>query len=111
MAHRLSPDKGKLLENAVFLELRRRKHNIFFYKTANNLEVDFYLPDYEKQLIQVCFEIDQYNTFEREIRSITTAMDETGSRNGIILTYNTNDILERGKYKIKIMPAWKWFLD
>lgn len=47
-----SKNKGKLMENVVYLSLKRKNIKIFYYKTSDSFEVDFYLPD-EGLLIQV----------------------------------------------------------
>jgi len=40
-----SPDWGRLLENFVFMELRRRTQWIEYYRTQSGREVDFYVQD------------------------------------------------------------------
>ena len=42
VSHSFSEDSGRLLETAVFLELKRRDENIFYYKEDNS-EIDFVL--------------------------------------------------------------------
>jgi len=78
---------GKLLENAVFLELKRRYgNNVYYYKSEANLEVDFYIPS-AKLLIQVCEKLDSPDTIGREVKGLNSAIAETprGTR-GIILS-------------------------
>ena len=41
-----SPNTGKLMENAAFLALRRKAHEIYYYTTPVGFEVDFYLPEF-----------------------------------------------------------------
>ncbi|KKQ76143.1 MAG: hypothetical protein US98_C0048G0007 [Parcubacteria group bacterium GW2011_GWC1_38_6] len=36
---------GKLIENMVFLHLRRKHHNMYYYKTSQDYEVDFFLQE------------------------------------------------------------------
>ena len=45
VSFRTTPDKGQLLENLVFVELKRRNYHIWFYKTRNNYEIDFIIKD------------------------------------------------------------------
>jgi predicted AAA+ superfamily ATPase len=40
----------------------------------------------------------------REINGLKNAMNETGLKEGVIITYNQEDILE----DIPLIPAWKW---
>lgn len=55
IAFQFSKNKGKFLENLAFLELKRRYPEIYYYKTANNLEVDFLIKSGKRDisLIQV----------------------------------------------------------
>lgn len=53
------PDKGKKLENAVLVELVRRRENVHYYKTAS-ADVDFVLTKENRacELIQVCYSMN-----------------------------------------------------
>ncbi len=53
-----SPNTGKLLENLVFLTLRRDTQEIYYYTSPGGFEVDFYRPA-SRQLIQVAQSLDQ----------------------------------------------------
>lgn len=74
----------------VYLELRRQNknlHSIYYYKTKNNLKVDFCLTKGRKiiSLIQVVEHFESSKTREREIRALTTAMDELKLNKGGLL--------------------------
>lgn len=49
-------NSGHLLENLIFITIRRTTESIFHYRTKNGLEVDFIvqMPDHSKNLLQVC---------------------------------------------------------
>ncbi len=100
----------KLLENQVFIELSRKyKEQIFYFK--RNLEVDFYLP-IKKILIQVSYSIDDEDTRKREVKALTLAMIELEIQSGIIITYDTKDLIELNNGRtIDVIPAWKWLLN
>ena len=90
-----SADTGRLLENIIFLELKRRSSQIWIGKT-DNLEVDFVVHDkngYTKY-IQVAYSVKEQKTLERELapfdkipdfneRLLITMDYETGSHNGV----------------------------
>lgn len=103
-------DKGRLLENMVYIELIRRGYEVYFYKTKNNLEIDFFIPDNNNQLIQVCYDLSQPKTLNREIRALEKANQELGSDNMLILTYNTSQSFVVGKHIIEAVPTWKWIM-
>lgn len=111
VSFRLSPDKGKLLENLIFLELKRRFCEIYFYKTKNNYEIDFLVKNESFQIIQVCYDISSQTTRNREIRAIQSAMDELNINDSYLLTYNTRERLNYNNKLINIVPAWEWLLN
>jgi len=111
-AFQFSYDRGKYLENIVFLELLRRGHRpnleIFSYKTKNNKEVDFYLNN--KQLIQVCYDISDKKTKDRELSALIVAGKELLCDDLQVLTYNQEGIDKVGNKEIRFIPVWKWLL-
>jgi len=111
VSFRFSEDKGRLLENCVFLELKRRKQEIYYYKTANGNEVDFLIKQGKSPLlIQVSWSLADNKTKQREIRSLVKAMKELKTNKAIILTYNSQGELKLNNKKISIMPVFKWLL-
>ena len=111
VSFRLTPDKGKLLENLVFLELKRRFSEIYFYITKNNYEIDFLVKNERLQIIQVCYDISSKVTREREVRAIQNAMDELNINDSYLLTYNTRERLNYNNKLINIVPVWEWLLN
>ncbi len=91
-ASRLSrvENKGRYLENLVYLELRRRGHEIFYYLTNNRHEVDFFSksPDSQLHLYQVCWDLSSPKTSEREIQALTEAEKELNIKGAIITAKN-----------------------
>lgn len=61
-------DSGKILENMVYLELKRRGYKVYV-GTIGQLEIDFIaLKHNERNYIQVCQTISDGKTRERELR-------------------------------------------
>ncbi|MFA5796946.1 MAG: ATP-binding protein [Candidatus Woesearchaeota archaeon] len=112
VAFATSDDTGKLLENVVFLKLLADEKEIYYYKTTNNLEVDFAVKEGKKitQFIQVCLSISDFNTRERELRALWKAMEEQHLSEGLILTKDTEETIHHDKKKIMILPVWKWLI-
>ncbi len=110
---KFSEDRGRVLENAVFLELKAKARNLYYYKTRDGLEVDFFSEGRKKNrdLIQVSWSIGEKAVREREIKSLLSAMDELGMKKGTILTYEESDIIKRNGKEIKIAPAYRWMLE
>lgn len=104
-----SEDKGRMLENMVFLHLRRHYKDVFYFR--EKYECDFLVREKGKitDAIQVCFELNDDNK-EREIKGLHEALEKLRLEQGTILTFNQEDELTVSNKKIKIMPAWKWLI-
>lgn len=113
IAFKFSENIGKLYENVVFLELLRKNHKIYFYKADNGWEVDFVVQEKNKivSAIQVCYDLTDIKTKERELKSLMYACDKFGLKEGIIIT---NDLDKEEKINQKIIryiPLWKWLIE
>ena len=106
-----SEEKGRLLENLVFLELRRRRAEIFYH--VNRLECDFVIRKGITivQAIQVCHSFNTDQTRTREVKGLLEALNMYGLAEGLILLHDTQEhtFEEDGKV-IRVMPVWKWLL-
>ncbi|MEA3444275.1 MAG: ATP-binding protein [Bacteroidota bacterium] len=111
IAFKFSDDLGKLLENIVFIELKRRQKDVFFYKTRNNKEVDFIYRETDfYHLFQVSYSLDGNNTRNREVKSLIEADAEIPNCKHSILTYNDEETIVLDDIRIQVVPIWKWLL-
>ena len=106
-------DKGRLLENLVFLELIRRENDVSYFQASQNEEVDFLIKKGKKitQLIQVCYDLGNFMTKDREIKSLVKASEEFKCSNLLILANSHEEELVVDGKKIIIKPVWKWLLE
>jgi len=105
-----SPNTGKLLENLVFLALRRQTKEIYYYATPGGYEVDFYLPE-KRQLIQVARNMENPTTREREIRALSDALKGVKVESALILSdANENEFLLDG-IKVETRSVAEWLLN
>lgn len=105
-------DKGRLLENLVFVELNRRNKDISYYQNSLKEEVDFVIKEGKKvkQLIQVSYDISNFMTLDRELRVLVKASEEFRCNNLILLTmYEERQEKINGEL-IKVIPISKWLL-
>jgi predicted AAA+ superfamily ATPase len=110
MAYRPTSDQGAVLENLVFMHFRRKGIHPEYYITKSGKEVDFVVAPEggkERQLIQVCWDIRNPDTRNREIHALAEAKRELGSKTNTIVTWLDEDTSVEG---IAILPAWKWLL-
>lgn len=111
VAFSFSEDRGKLLENLVFLGLRRNhKNGIYYYKTKKDSEVDFYLPK-ERYFIQVCQNLATASVRDRELKSLAQAMGEVHKSRGYVITADEKETIKYAQKKIEILPIYEWLLD
>ncbi len=102
-------DWGRLAENAVYLELRRRNEQVFYFK--QNQEVDFVITELGKPVdaIQVCYsDLEDQETREREINALLECLQALELSSGKILTLSLEDeFLKNGK-RIQLIPLYQW---
>jgi uncharacterized protein len=102
-------DYGRQLENAVFLHLRRKHQEIFFFNKQG--ECDFVVMNKGKAIkcVQVCWQVDDMN-MKREIQGLKSALGFFGLKHGVIVTHNQTDLFEIEDISIKLIPARKYMI-
>ncbi|MBI3355111.1 MAG: ATP-binding protein [Nitrospirae bacterium] len=107
-----SPDTGRLIENLAAIELLRRGKEFYCYKTKDGKEVDFAVKEGLKigQMIQICYDIDQYLTKKRETNALVKAASEAKCKNLIVLTWDYEAEERLDDKQINYLPLWKWLL-
>ena len=111
MMFRNSADLGPLLENMVFMHLRRNNYVMEYVATRDGYETDFlarHKITKEVRLIQVSWKISEKTTFERELRGLKKAMAELSIAAGEIVTWDDDARIDDD---IQVAPAWKWLLS
>jgi len=102
-----SEDTGRLLENCVYLALRRKYNEIYYFKDKG--ECDFIVKEAQDilHIIQVCAEIHPDNK-AREVNGLLAALTFFSKTEGLILTLNQEDVLMINDVKVRLLPVWKW---
>ncbi len=97
-------DQGRLLENAVYLHLRRQAYTLYYFQEKK--ECDFVVFDHKqcRYLLQVCMEVNS-DTLHRETCGLLEAMAYFKLSEGYIITVNQADTLELEGRKIHLVPA------
>lgn len=107
-----SEEKGKALENAVYMHLARHlNENEQIYYFNEGAECDFVIANDEgvKELIQVCWELDEFNT-PRECGGLCAASAATGCKKASIITCNQAQSIHYGDLQINVAAAWDFML-
>ncbi len=124
---KFSENKGKLMENVVFIELLRKKHyynmnlEMYYYEDQiNRYQIDFLIKEGNniKELIQVTYANSYEEIKEREIRALLHAKEELNLGDEVpltVITWDYEDTREvewwRKRGKIRFVPLWKWLLQ
>jgi len=105
-------NSGHLLENLVFIALRRITPDIFYYKNKSGREVDFIAqrPDRSRILVQVCESMADPQTRKREITALSEAMTELGLKEGSIVSRKDEEQLHVESGIINVVPVWRFLL-
>ena len=106
-----SIDHGRLIENVVFLELKRHDKEVYFYSKPD-FEVDFLIKEGRdiNQLIQVCYSTKKEDTKKREIKALLTASKQLRCNNLLVITWDEDRQEKTGPKIITFTPLWKWLL-
>ncbi len=106
---------GKLFENTVFLELKRRltpQQEISYWKNKQGAEVDFVIREglKTKMIIQVVYDMTDKKTKDREIHGLVACAKEYDSKEGLLITQNIDSKETIEGVAIRSVPLWKWLL-
>ncbi len=114
---RFMKDMGRLYENAVFLWLKnnpsKKDREIFYWLSSQKEEVDFVVKEGTEvaQLIQVCYDIEDYDTKKRETKALIKAAEELECKNLLIITEKKEGLETINGHQITYIPLWKWLLE
>lgn len=114
---RFSENLGKIAENIVFLELKREQSRIpslefYYWKDKQHREVDFVKKQDKdiEQLIQVCWDLSNPKTKQRELKALLKASRELKCDDLLIITSEKEGEEKVEGKTIKYIPLWKWLL-
>jgi predicted AAA+ superfamily ATPase len=111
-------NSGHLLENLVFVALRRVAREIFYFKSKSGREVDFVALDVASQgrdrtrlLVQVCDSMADPQTRKREVTALSEAMSELNLPEAVIVTRNEEVQIPVEAGMILVVPVWRFLLN
>jgi len=105
-------DMGRVMENLVAIELKRRGEGVYYWKDYQQREVDFVVREglKVKELIQVCYDIEDLSTKNRELRALIKAGKELKCKNLKVITWDYEGGEEFKNREIEFIPLWRWLL-
>ena len=100
-------EKGKLLETAVAIEMKRRGAEIFYYKGKR--EVDLITKKNGRiEAIQVCVSLENEETRKREFEGLLEFMEKFNLKTGLIISNDSKYEEKINGRLIQVVPFWEW---
>ena len=111
ISFKFSENRGRLLENLVYMNLKRQDRDIYYHK--EHYECDFILKDGLDitTAIQVTLTLKDEGTRKREIRGLMEAMNTHDLKEGLIITENEHETITIDGKTITVKPIYEWFND
>lgn len=100
-------------QSVLWLELKRRRHRVYYYRTKKGHEIDFIAVPRDNsppELVQVCHTLTEENR-RRELRPIGETARMLGISEARIVTMDSEETLSVDGIGVQVVPAWKWFLQ
>ena len=108
VAFAFSENRGRLLENAVFMALKQKQSEVYYHR--DRYECDFLIKTHLKitLALQVTESLENPDTRTREIRGLTEAMETYKLKEGLIITMAESEEEIVGGRHIRILPVYEW---
>ena len=112
VSFQFSKNNGHIYENLVFLELKRKNKELYYWKDEKGREVDLAIRSGREieEMIQVCYNMSNPNTRNREIQALIKAHQEFKKSKLTLITDDEEDIYQSGNIFVNIIPLWKWLI-
>lgn len=103
---------GQKLENAVYVELRRREKEIFYFHDKG--ECDFVIREGKDIVVayQVTVSLKDEETRKREVDGLKAAMDAFGLMEGYIITKDETEERKLADGRVvHVVPFYRWIIN
>lgn len=110
---RVSNDAGRLLENIVFIELKRRNYEVYYHKGEKECDFIAKKQGSPTLAIQVCLSLESPEIRTRELEGLHEALHAHELKTGLIITATESDrlVLGESEHSAVVLPVWQWLLD
>ncbi|ANH79698.1 AAA family ATPase [Niabella ginsenosidivorans] len=103
-------ENGRSLENAVYLHLRRKYKELYYFTEKGECDFIAMEKGRPKEVIQACYELNADN-LERETAGLTTALDFFNIKKGKIVTVNQTDTINNNGKSIEVVSLADFLTD
>jgi len=109
-------DLSRRLENLVYVELRRRGYDVYYYRTRKGYEIDFVAVPRKplaagRRLFQVCYRFGDSEVRRRELRGLAETLDFLKIAQATVLTGNEEKSVTVDGHHVNVVPTWQWLLE
>jgi uncharacterized protein len=101
-------DLGRKLENLVFLHLRKKHREIYYFDEGGECDFVIFKNGQLTALIQVCYDLNPDN-LSREVNGLLAAMKFFKMAKATIVTFSDSDLIVEGNFEIEVVPAYEYF--
>lgn len=105
----MTEDLGRKLENLVFLHLRRKYTELYYFDDKGECDFVAMKKGSVTELVQVCYNLTPDN-LKREMAGLLQAMRFFDLHKATIVTFSNSDFLKEDSYEIEVVPAYKYLL-
>lgn len=103
----MAEDQGRKLENLVFLHLRRKYKELYYFDDKGHCDFVAMKRGDAAELVQVCADLS-HDDLERKMKGLFQAMRFFKQQEAKIITFDNNDFFEKDGYTIELMPAHEY---
>ncbi len=110
MSATLTEDLGRKLENLIFLSLRKKYKEIYYFDEKGECDFVAIKNGVVLELVQVCYELMPDN-LQREMNGLLAAMRFFDKKRAVIITFSNSDFIEKDGFEIEVIPAHKYLIE
>ena len=101
--------RNSLRGRAAMTDKRNTEEELRLFYYNKGVEVDFCVPK-ENLAVQVSYNIDDAETYEREVGGLVKFLKAFKSYHGTIVTWDTSSTVEEDGISVTVIPIWEWLL-
>jgi len=102
-----SEDKGRKLENMVYVHLRRQYSELYYFDDKGECDFVAFKNGHPEKLVQVCLELNADNV-DCEVKGLTAAMNFFDIDKASIVTFTDSDSIDTNGLTIEVIPAYSF---
>lgn len=103
-------DSGRKLENLVYLHLRRKSREIYYFSEKGECDFIVFVNGVAVEAVQVCFDLNPDN-LDRELNGALEALASLNLKEGKIITVHQKDRYEKEGCIINVIPCHEFLLS